>query len=217
MQRQLIMMTLHTGKLHAIFFGLYGGYQFLYVEAEVAIDTNFVIANLNTNLNWLDIADATIEAICDFAAPDAIDTLSSVAGTMSNLFGFASNPPFSIRYSSAAESSIKSRVDGVLYTRVIYIQDQLDKVSGFAYYSWGLVEEFDYVLEIFTRYPISRRTSTTYNYREDTELVPGVFTTPGYHSGTTILRNILTYYNYLGYVTYDENLDVHSIFSSVIL
>ena len=90
-------------------------------------------------------------------------------------------------------------------------------VSGYAYYPWGYTEQTRLQQGIEAKYPISKRTSTTYNYNTTSNFGnTRTYSTPGFYGGTTFLSTVLSYYNNTsGYFTYSESINISSVIASI--
>lgn len=116
--------------------------------------------------------------------------------------------PLKISYGTSG-SYLKIKVSGDIYMRDIFIEDKLNKVSGYDYYKWGRTEQTKLVVKHDAKIPVKKRTDSTYDFSHKT-WTSKVYTTstPGFAGNTTLYKNILyLYQNGVDYSTYNELLD----------
>ncbi len=204
---------------NAEYLGSYEGYKFLYIESEARVESSWVEAgNVTSGLNWTDIFTYKLEYAMDKYVKNAIyDTAKLISSTISTMIGFYETP-FSVTYGST-EGDIQSKVKGTLYARTVFIEDKLDRISGYAYYSWGSTQMFDPTLLVEVTYPISQRTSTTYNYEtENGSYNAARVSTPGFNGNSTLYESVLQLYEKTwGYFTHDESVDVNNTISNLLI
>lgn len=123
----------------------------------------------------------------------------------------------SLSYSSS-EGYVKAKVSGDIYIRTVLIRDDLDRVEGYAYYSWGTTQRFAAALRVDSKYPYKRNASGTYEYRYPSKTYPTKnSSTPGYYGNATLYASIIQLYNNtIGYFTHDESIDVTSAVASML-
>lgn len=198
--------------------GTYKGYKFLYSESAVNLNTNE--ANLNNlvgSLKWDGILKKGFNAVVDYVLNGTVySKIKAVSGTISTILG-TFKPALSITYSEAG-GYVRGHVSGTVYLRTILIRDDLDRISGYAYYIWGSTTRMAAKATIETKYPTSKNTSGTYEY----DIKVGSTSmqnsnTPGHYGSTELYSHIIELYNNtMGYFTHDERLDVSSMVVSLL-
>ena len=194
------------------------GYIFRYLDAETSVNTNyFTPDNLSGSLNWQTIATMGVKLAAKYYKNGQfIQTVTSAIDSLSNIIDIY-NPPISVTYSNATGSSLRSKASGTCYVRDIFIRDNLDRISGFLYYSWATVEYSELYLRTETRWPISY-SAGAYHYAEGYNISSmQTYGTPGYNNNSSsILTTIIALYeNTSGYFTHSETLNINSAILSL--
>ena len=189
--------------------GTYDGYKFLYGEVQTHADSGLVEAeDISASFNWRDLATSCVQTWIMGRVGDSVEWFSTAVEAISDIFG-SIEPPFSITYGNS-DGHFKARVDGDLYTREVYIRDDDDRLSGYAYYSCAITQWFDFQHYIETRYPVGRLSTGTldytleYSWTEDQSI-----NTPGCFGGRDFYETLIDYYNnHTGFYSHEEYLDV---------
>ncbi|GEM_PF-1111842 len=200
------------------YLGTYNGYKFLYLESAAGVESSQVKpGNLSGSLKWTEITKKTLEAVLDHFVKGvyykAVKAVSDALSTMFSLY----ETPLSVTYSSSSEY-VKAKVSGDVYMRTIVIRDDLDRISGYAYYPWGSTQRFAAALRVDAKYPYKKNASGTYDYRYPSYTYPTEYSyTPGYYGNSTLYSSIIDYYtNTIGYFTHDENININSIVAKLL-
>ncbi len=203
---------------HCVYLGTYNNYKFLYLESALNVESSWVTpGNIGTSLKWNEIAQKTLEAVLGHYVKDRFyKAVKAAANGLSTFFSFF-DTPLSVTYSSSG-GYLKAKVSGDLYVRTIFIQDKLDRVSGYAYYDWGSTEQFKAHLKVDAKWPTSVRPGGTYNYEYGTYTYGAQYSnTPGFYGNSTLYSSIISLYeNTTGYFTHIETIDVYSIVTSLL-
>lgn len=202
------------------YFGTYGGYKFLMFEYCVKVETDHVTPGAITEtFNWGLFLRRSLEFLADvYLGTDEMNAGIIVAKEVISAMTDASVKPLSVNYDPDF-ATFETWVYGYLYTRDVYVQDKLDRADGTAYDCWGSMQESQLYIRYEADIPVSRRTSTTYNY-EPVDGLSGVkiYETPGFSDKTAFMATLLEYYNrstFLIYV-YNEELDIDSIATALV-
>lgn len=158
-----------------------------------------------------------MEVVCDhYVKGDFYKAVKAASEKLSTLFSIYESP-LTISYSSS-EGYVKAKVSGDIYIRTVLIRDDLDRVEGYAYYSWGTTQRFAAALRVDSKYPYKRNASGTYEYRYPSKTYPTKnSSTPGYYGNATLYASIIQLYNNtIGYFTHDESIDVTSAVASML-
>ena len=198
--------------------GTYNGYKFLYLESSTGVESSEVTpGNISGSWQWDEIAKKFVEVVCDhYVKGDFYKAVKAASEKLSTLFSIYESP-LTISYSSS-EGYVKAKVSGDIYIRTVLIRDDLDRVEGYAYYSWGTTQRFAAALRVDSKYPYKRNASGTYEYRYPSKTYPTKnSSTPGYYGNATLYASIIQlYYNTIGYFTHDESIDVTSAVASML-
>ena len=197
---------------------VYQGYKFLYLESSVNVDTTPIVAGNIGGMNWTSIVSKFTKLMADVKVNNTVYQAFSVAyESLSIVFsGFA--PPYSVTY-SASSGFLKTWVTGDLYMRTILISDNLNRVSGYAYYDWGHLESFRAKTKVDAKWPVSKTPGGTYIYETNVKTYSTwrTVSTPGYNGNTTLYANVVFLYeNTMGYFRHIETVDVDGIIASII-
>ena len=131
--------------------------------------------------------------MADLIQHDMITAVSIAKNATSLILTFDETPQ-TVNYSPAG-GYVYTCIDGDCYIRDIYIQDKLDKATGTAYYLWGSIEECRLLQAIKAKYPVAKRTTTTYDYVIEMEYGPVVsYKTPGFIYKSTLMATALDCY-----------------------
>ena len=200
------------------YLGTYNSYKFLYSETAYSVSTNNVKpGNVTASFNWGTFLSKTLASAASLITDSSTTTVQIASAIISNIVG-STTTPLSVTYGAASDSSLLTRVQGHIYTRSVFLEDKLDKFSGYAYYYYGSCEQIRLYQFIDAMVPISKRTSTTYNYKG----VSGTSSlithkTPGFDGGSSFYSEILSRYRYTNvYSIYTEAFDPSSIVMSVL-
>lgn len=200
------------------YLGTYNGYKFLYIEGSIAISTTPATpGNVNASFEWGTLLQKTVKNVAVMVVDSVSKGLNVFTDTISNVVGSIATP-YSVNYGSASESYIKTHVSGDLYIRTVLIRDLDNRVNGYAYYEWGSTNQTRLFQIIEAKYPVSRRTSTTYNYNVISKS-SGVkkANTPGFFGNQVFFAKVYDRYkNPYGYFPYNETLDVNSIVATIV-
>jgi hypothetical protein len=198
--------------------GTYNGYKFLYLESAFNVESAWVTpGNLSGSWKWDAILQKVVKTVLNHYVKNSLyATVKATENVISTLLG-SYTPALNITYSSSS-GYLKSKVSGDIYTRTVLIRDDLDKVSGYAYYDWGTTERFVATLKFDAKYPISQNSAGTYNYI--TYVATGntqYSNTPGFYGNATFYQSVINLYsNTVGYHTHDEFIDVSSIVAQLL-
>lgn len=200
------------------YFGSRNGYKFLYTETAYRITTNYVTpGNVTSTFNWGDFASSIVETVASMAA-GSMNRVVQIAETAVSIMLGSIKPALSVTYEEAADGDIEVAIDGHIYTRTVFIQDKLDRFTGYAYYYIGGADQAKIYQKMMALVPTGIRTSTTYEYTlyqgQSSKLT---FNTPGFLPSREICETYIDYYNMTGaYLTYEETLDPGSLITSLI-
>lgn len=200
------------------YLGTYSGYKFLYVESSTGIETSEVTpGNISSSLKWNEIAKKTIQVACDHYIKNVFyKTAQAAAHGLSTLFSVYETP-LAITYSSS-KGYVKVSMSGDIYIRTILIRDDLDRVSGYAYYNWGTTERLGLTVVVKAKYPYLRNASGTNEYVVRAYNYPRRYSyTPGYYGNSTLYKSIINLYNNTaGYFTHDESIQANRLIASLL-
>ena len=188
-----------------IYLGSYNGYKFRYLESSAGIESSWVTPNKSTSISWPTLMAKTLKSFIGLSKNKVLTTAVVGSDIISNV---VDAKPLKVSYGTSG-SYLKIKVSGDLYMRDIYIEDKLNKVSGYDYYKWGRTEQTKLVVKHDAKIPTKKRTESTYDFTHDTWPSRKYTTsTPGFAGNDTLYKNILNVYqNGVGYYTYDELLD----------
>ena len=197
---------------------VYSGYKFLYMESSVSVETSRKVAGNISGMNWTSIVAKTTKLAADIFVENVYYRTASVAYDALSAVFSGYTAPYSVTY-SASSGYLKTWVSGDLYMRTILISDNLNRVSGYAYYDWGHLESFKAKTKVDAKWPTTRRAGGTYNYETNTYTYPNwrITNTPGFYGNTTLYSNVVSLYrNTIGYFKHDEMIDINSVIASLI-
>lgn len=198
--------------------GTYNGYKFLYSEVSVGVETSEVTpGNISGSLKWSEIAKKAVQAAADhYVKNEFYKVVKAASNSLSTVFSIYESP-LAITY-SASSGYVKAKVSGDLYMRTVYIRDDLNRISGYAYYTWGTTEKLSVALRVTAKYPYKKNASGTYEYRYPSyTFLTQNSNTPGYYGNTTFYSSVISLYrNTSGYFVHNESIDVNSIVMSLL-
>ena len=205
---------------HCYYLGTYSGYKFLYLESCIAVSTNRVVPNnITPSFNWVNFIGKTVKSALGVWIDQRLSTgVTVITDLVSNILG-AIDTPMSVSYSQAAAGYIETWVKGNWYIRDVYIQDKLDKVSGYAYYEWACMQQTRMQHALDVAIPVGQRTATTYDYRYYAGYGPvQTYSTPGYVNSQAFMSAVLSKYNssVYGIMPYYEEIDIPSLLTYII-
>ena len=189
--------------------GTRNGYQFLYTESAINVETDQVVpGNLASTMNWKDIFAKSIKIVADRLVKNKVyDSTTIVYDVLSTIIdGYT--PALSVSYSTGG-GYVKAKVSGTVYQRTIFLEDKLNKFSGYAYYTYGATQRLVSTIVTEVKYPIKKNASGTYEYKvlAGTSSAKTTYT-PGYLGNTSLYDSILECYKKNTYVTHEESIDV---------
>lgn len=187
--------------------GTYQGYTFLCLDSDIQVSTGWKSVN-HSGYNWSAIAEAGVNFVFDYIIDNAtISAAQTLYGTLSDFFDIF-DPPLAITYSSQTDYEYH-RASGPLTVRTVFISDNLDKIPGYAYYSWGTTERASINLDIDAQYPVSALAGGGYTYDHNLGTVETInMSTYGHWGNTYLFSRVLPKYLGIGYVTYSESIDI---------
>lgn len=171
-------------------------------------------------MNWVQIAGKTAKLAASVLVQNTPYSVAFIVYDAVSIVLNGYQPPYSVLYSNATEGYLKIWVTGDLYQRTILISDNLNRVSGYAYYDWGGVEQLKSKSNMMAKWPVSVRPGGyTYNYEYATytSLTWNYATTPGFYGNTTLYQAVINLYqNTMGYFTHMEKVNVNSAIASLV-
>lgn len=200
------------------YLGTYEGYKFLYSEISAPFSYDEVEpGNLSSAFNWGNFLLSDLTSAATFCLAGQSITANIFSGLILAMFDSISTP-LSVTFAQATDSIVRAWSQGVLYIRTIYIQDLLDRASGYAYYPWGTTQQAEIYFGIRAIYPVSQRTSSSYNYESAVGQSEKItVATPRFTPGSLLYSKILEYYELTtGYYTYSEIIDLNTIVYSIL-
>lgn len=196
----------------------YNGYKYLYNESAYSIQTNYVKpGNVNSSFNWGTFLQKSLISVASMLTGEASQTRQIASTLISNIVG-STTTPLSVTYGNASDSKLLTAVSGHVYIRTVFLQDKLDKFSGYAYYYYGSTEEMRVYQKLDAMIPTSKRTSTTYNYTPVMASSSVIrYATPGFEGTPNFAAELLRRYRYTNvYSVYSESFDTSSIVMSIL-
>lgn len=197
--------------------GTYNGYKMLYGETEIDVETPLLEEdNITSSFQWSTFLSKSIKSLGMMAISGNNTYVTIGLDTVSNMLGSVQSP-MSVTY-GVGGGYIKHKVVGTLYVRTIFIRDLDNRVNGYAYYDWGTVEQTKLQQHLESKYPISKRTPTTYNYlNKSGDGIMYTKATSNFYISSGIKQKVYNAYkNTSGYFPYIETLDVLSIVRNII-
>ena len=197
--------------------GIYQGYKMLYGETEIDVETQLLEEdNITSSFQWSTFLSKSIKSLGMMAISGNNTYVTIGLDTVSNILGSVQSP-MSVTYGIGG-GYIKHKVVGTLYVRTIFIRDLDNRVNGYAYYDWGTVEQTKLQQHLESKYPISQRTPTTYNYlNKSGDGTMYTKATSNFYISSGIKQKVYNAYkNTSGYFPYIETLDVSSIVRNII-
>lgn len=144
--------------------GTSSGYKFLYQETAINVESNWVTPNnIKSSYKWTSIANYVIKFTIGKTSFKSLKTANVIHSTLSAVFsGYTA--PYSVTYGSSSGYFL-AKVSGDLYVRNFFIRDLLGRSPAYAYMDAGTTEKFVAVPKYDIKYPVSKNTSGTYNYK----------------------------------------------------
>ena len=198
--------------------GEYKGYKFLYLESEATVGTDEVVpGNVDNSFNWGTFLRKSAKTVATELVGEVAKPLTLAVDAVSNIVGSISTP-LNVTYGRAEEGYIRTWVDGFIYIRDVLIRDDLDRVKGYAYYSWATTEQTRLQQGVKCYAPVSQRTATTYNYEYAANYGPvRTASTDGFKGNAAFYDKVIQLYNNtIGYSTYHEYIDTYSLITSIV-
>lgn len=197
------------------YLGSYDGYKFLYTESTVDVETKKWVTpgNIGSSIKWTELIKKIIELLLDhYVKNEFYKSARAAYNKLSDFFDIY-DPPLAVTYSSSG-GYLRAAVSGDLYIRIIFIEDKLDRIPGYAYYTWGSTQELIATTKIDAKWPISIRPSGEYNYKIECDAIDPPYRsyTPGFNGNSTLYKSIISLYkNTRGYFIHEEYIDVYSV------
>ncbi len=197
---------------------VYNGYKFLYLESSLSVETTPAEPGNVGTFRWGTLVTKLFKLVCDIKVKNEIyQSISAASGRLSDFYGLY-DPPYDVVYSNS-RGYLKLWISGDLYTRTILISDNLNRISGYAYYGWGTLERFRGRTKADSKWPTNQLPSGVYEYDTRTYTYPdwNEVKSPGFYGNTTLYTSVINFYkNTLGYFTHVESVDLDSLFSSIL-
>lgn len=190
------------------YWGTYRGQDFRYIFHSFSISKPKADV-ANTPSTWPNILSAVVKVAVDrFIESTKFDTIYNVISDIQSVLGAAT--PTNYIFDSDLEW-VKSETVGTLTYMDIFLEDIDDKISGYAYYIWGSLQQLQYQTRLEVKYyggseggsPIYPTVTSPYSTMK--------FVKSRYYNLSSVFSILREYYDYFGYTMYSESVDLNSI------
>ena len=176
--------------------------------------TSFSVSKPKANVGnrpstWANILSAVAKIAVDrFCEAIFYDTVYKVITDIQSVLGAAT--PVNYTFDSATEW-VKSESVGTLTYKEVVLEDINNKISGYAYYPWGSLQQLQFQTRIEVKYYAGLQNGSPYYPVVTSPYSNTKYVSSRYYSNKTALFPILRqYYNYVGYSLYSESVDIDS-------
>jgi len=114
------------------FFTTYRGFQFRFIDVAIPINTQQVMNNVHSSVNWSQFAWAVAQVGFEVMG-GPVSAISSFLGNIQNLTSGFVNAPFNIRIGNVAGNTISNQFVGYITTRTILMEDVNNRWPGRAF------------------------------------------------------------------------------------
>ena len=176
--------------------------------------TSFSVSKPKANVGsrpstWPSVLSAVVRVAVDrLVGLTPFDTVYSAITDVQSVLGAATPANYT---SDSATEWVKSEIIGTLTYKDVLLEDIHDRVDGYAYYIWGSLQRLQFQTRLEVKYYAGLKNGSPDYPVITSPYSSSKYVNSRYYNNSSALFPILwEYYNYLGYTTYSESVDLAS-------